>query len=188
VPPTKIDGVLGVAKAYTTRVGAGPFPTEMSGALAETIRARGNEYGATTGRPRRCGWFDAVVLRYAARINGFDTVALTKLDVLDQSETIKVCTAYTYRGDLLTDFPDEETVLREVEPVYEEISGWGTPTGGTREETDLPAKARRYLERLEELIGVPLGLISTGAVRDDTIVSEASPLLRWFPAVRSSLL
>jgi adenylosuccinate synthase len=187
VPPTRIHGILGVAKAYTTRVGGGPFPTELHGALAEAIRARGNEYGATTGRPRRCGWFDAVVLRYAVRINGLDTVALTKLDVLDECDTVKICTGYRYRGDILTDFPEEETALAEAEPVYEEVTGWRSPTGGARHEGDLPAKARRYLERLEELIGVPFCLISTGAVRDETIVCDDSPLLRWFPSVRSSL-
>jgi len=188
VPPTKINGVLGVAKAYSTRVGAGPFPTEMTGKLAEQIRARGNEYGSTTGRPRRCGWFDGVVLRYAVRINGCDTVALTKLDVLDQCETVKVCTGYRWRGDVITDFPEEETAMGELEPVYEEISGWMSSTVGAKNESDLPAKARRYLERLEELIGVPFCLISTGAQRDETIVCEDSPLLRWYPSVRSSLL
>ena len=188
VPPTKIHGILGVAKAYTTRVGSGPFPTEMTGPIAEEIRTRGNEYGATTGRPRRCGWFDAVVLRYAARINGLDTVALTKLDILDRCETVKVCTGYRYRGDLLTEFPEDETALNESEPIYEELSGWMAPTSHAKHEGDLPAKARRYLERLEELIGVPLCLISTGAVRDETIVCDDSPLLGWFPSVRSSLL
>jgi len=188
VPPTKIHGVLGVAKAYSTRVGEGPFPTEMTGTMAESIRARGNEYGATTGRPRRCGWFDSVVMRYAARINGFDTVALTKLDVLDQCETVRVCTGYRWRGDIITDFPEEETAMAELTPVYEEISGWMSSTAGARNESDLPAKARRYLERLEELIGVPFCLISTGAQRDETILCEDSPLLRWYPAVRSSLL
>jgi adenylosuccinate synthase len=188
VPPTKIHGVLGVAKAYSTRVGEGPFPTEMSGVMAETIRARGNEYGATTGRPRRCGWFDGVVMRYATRINGFDTVALTKLDVLDQCETVKVCTGYRWRGEIITDFPEEETAMAELEPVYEEISGWMSSTAGARNEADLPAKARRYLERLEELIGVPFCLISTGAQRDETILCEDSPLLGWYPSVRSSLM
>ena len=187
VPPTKINGVLGVAKAYTTRVGEGPFPTEMTGKMAEAIRARGNEYGATTGRPRRCGWFDSVVLRYATRINGFDTVALTKLDVLDQCETVKVCTGYRWRGEVITDFPEEQTAMAELEPVYEEISGWMSSTAGAKNEVDLPAKARRYLERLEELIGVPFCLISTGAQRDETILCEDSPLLRWYPSVRSSL-
>jgi adenylosuccinate synthase len=187
VPPTKIHGVLGVAKAYTTRVGEGPFPTEMKGKMAEAIRARGNEYGATTGRPRRCGWFDSVVMRYATRINGFDTVALTKLDVLDQCETVKVCTGYRWRGEIITDFPEEETAMATLEPVYEEISGWMSSTAGAKNEFDLPAKARRYLERLEELIGVPFCLISTGAQRDETILCEDSPLLRWYPSVRSSL-
>jgi adenylosuccinate synthase len=188
IPPTKISGVLGIAKAYCTRVGGGPFPSEMKGEIAETIRARGNEYGATTGRPRRCGWFDAVAMRYAGRINGLDTVALTKLDVLDQCETVKVCTAYRYRGETLTDFPEEEAVLAAAEPVYEEISGWMSPTRGAKNEADLPAKARQYLARLEELIGVPFCLISTGAVRHDTILCEDSPLLRWYPSVRSSLV
>jgi len=188
VPPTRIHGVLGVAKAYTTRVGGGPFPTEMHGAVGEHIRARGNEYGSTTGRPRRCGWFDAVVLRYAVRINGLDTVALTKLDVLDQSETIKICTGYRYRGDVLTDFPEEESALAAVEPVYEEASGWMSSTTGAKSEADLPAKARQYLDRLEELIGVPFCLISTGAQRAETILCERSPLLDWFPSVRTSLL
>src|SRR5918992_4898249 len=150
VAPTKLHGVLGVAKAYTTRVGAGPFPTEMHGAIAEEIRARGNEYGATTGRPRRCGWFDDVVLRYAVRINGVDCVALTKLDVLDDCETVKICTGYRYRGDVITDFPEEETAMAELQPVYEEVTGWMTSTVGAKNEADLPAKARRYLERLEE--------------------------------------
>jgi adenylosuccinate synthase len=188
VPPTKIHGVVGVSKAYTTRVGAGPFPTEMTGAIAEAIRARGHEYGATTGRPRRCGWFDAVVGRYAARINGLDTVALTKLDVLDQCETLKVCVAYRHRGETLTEFPEDENVVAEAEPVYEEIEGWLAPTLSAKNEADLPAKARRYLERLEELIGTPFCLISTGAQRDETILREDSPLMRWFPSVRSSLL
>jgi adenylosuccinate synthase len=188
VPPTRINGVLGVAKAYTTRVGGGPFPTEMKGEIGKAIRERGDEYGATTGRPRRCGWADAVVLRYAARINGLDTVALTKLDVLDRCETVKICTGYRYRGDVLTEFPEEETALKQVEPVYEELSGWMAPTSHAKHEGDLPAKARRYIERLEELIGVPFCLISTGAVRDETIVCDDSPLLRWFPSVRSSLL
>src|SRR5205809_3096080 len=159
----------------------------MSGPLAEAIRARGHEYGSTTGRPRRCGWFDAVVMRYAVRINGLDTVALTKLDVLDQCETLKVCTGYSWRGEIITDFPGEETAMAEVEPVYEEIQGWMSSTFGAKNEIDLPAKARHYLECIEELIGVPFCLISTGAQRSATILCEDSPLLRWFPSVRSSI-
>jgi adenylosuccinate synthase len=185
VPPTRIHGAVGVAKAYATRVGGGPFPTELHGEQAEVIRARGNEYGATTGRPRRCGWFDAVMLRYAVRINGLDTVALTKLDVLDQCDIVKVCTAYRYRGDVLTEVPLEEAVLREAEPIYEEVEGWMAKTAGIRTLADLPAKARRYLERLEELIDVPFCMISTGAVREETIVVEDSPLTRWYPSVRA---
>ncbi|MBI4169734.1 MAG: adenylosuccinate synthase [Acidobacteria bacterium] len=184
VPPTKINGVLGVAKAYTTRVGSGPFPTELRGELADQIRARGNEYGATTGRPRRCGWFDAVVLRYAARINGLDTVALTKLDVLDQCETVKICVGYKYRGEVLSEFPEEERIWTEAEPVYEEMSGWLASTRGLRSYVDLPTKARQYLERLAELAGVELCLVSTGAVREDTIVLDGTPLTGWFPGVR----
>src|SRR3989442_8546826 len=129
-----------------------------------------------------------MVLRYAVRINGLDTVALTKLDVLDQCAAIKICTAYRYQGGILTDFPEDETVVAEAEPVYEEIEGWLATTSGAKNEVDLPAKARRYLERLEELIGVPFCLISTGAQRDETILCETSPLLRWFPSVRSNPL
>src|SRR5438046_864655 len=129
VPPTRLHGVLGVSKAYTTRVGAGPFPSEMAGPLAEAIRARGHEYGATTGRPRRCGWFDAIVGRYAARINGLDTVALTKLDVLDQCETVKVCVGYRYRRDILTDAPEDEHRVTGGEPVRGGGAGWRAATG-----------------------------------------------------------
>ncbi len=187
VPPTKIDGVFGVSKAYTTRVGGGPFPTELHGEAADLLRVRGNEYGAVTGRPRRCGWFDAVVGRYAVRLNGCEALALTKLDVLDQCEVIKVCAGYRYEGDLLTEFPVEERIWAAAEPAYEELSGWQTSTAGARTLGDLPAKARQYLDRLSELVGVPFGLISTGAVRDDTILCEDSPLTEWFPALRSAL-
>jgi len=187
VPPTKIDGVFGVSKAYTTRVGGGPFPTELHGEAADLIRVRGNEYGAVTGRPRRCGWFDAVVGRYAVRLNGCEALALTKLDVLDQCDVIKVCTGYRYEGELLTEFPVEERIWAAAEPVYEELSGWQTSTAGARTLGDLPAKARQYLDRVSELVGVPFGLISTGAVRDDTILCEDSPLTGWFPALRSGL-
>jgi adenylosuccinate synthase len=187
VPPTKLDGVLGVSKAYTTRVGGGPFPTELHGDAAEVIRARGNEYGAVTGRPRRCGWFDGVVGRYAMRVNGCDAIALTKLDVLDQLDVVRVCTGYRYAGEILTEFPHEERIWSAAEPVYEELSGWQTPTAGARTLGDLPAKARQYLDRLGELVGVPIGLISTGAVRDETILCEDTPLTRWFPGLRSAL-
>jgi adenylosuccinate synthase len=187
VPPTRIHGVLGVSKAYATRVGGGPFPTELHGPAAELLRARGNEYGATTGRPRRCGWFDAVVGRYAVRVNGLDTIALTKLDVLDRSETVRIAVGYRYRGEVFTEFPLEERIWREAEPVYEEMSGWQSPTAGLRDYAELPAKARQYVERLAELVGVEFCLVSTGAVRDDTILLEDSPLTRWFPSLRGSI-
>ena len=188
IAPGAVGYVLGITKAYTTRVGSGPFPTELTDAIGAKLGERGREFGVVTGRKRRCGWFDAVVGRYATRINGLDTVALTKLDVLDQCETLKVCVAYRHRGETLTDFPEDETVVAAAEPVYEEIEGWRAPTAGAKNEADLPAKARRYLERLEELIGTRFCLISTGAQRDETILCEDSPLTRWFPSVRSSLM
>ncbi len=187
IPPTKINGALGISKAYCTRVGGGPFPTELHGEMAELLRRRGNEFGAVTGRPRRCGWADAVALRYAVRINGFDTIAVTKLDVLDGCETVQICSGYRYRGEVLTDFPEEERIWHEAEPVYEELSGWQSPTNGMRDYADLPTKAREYLERLSELVGVPFSLVSTGAVRDDTILVADSVLARWFPSLRSAL-
>jgi adenylosuccinate synthase len=186
IPPTKLDGVVGISKAYCTRVGGGPFPTELHGEMAELLRRRGNEFGAVTGRPRRCGWADAVALRYAARINGFDTIAVTKLDVLDGCETVQICAGYRYRGEIITDFPEEERIWHEAEPVYEELSGWQSPTHGMRDYADLPTKAREYLDRLSELIGVPFSLISTGAVRDEIILLADSVLARWFPGLRSA--
>src|SRR5262245_55537606 len=183
IPPTRINGVLGISKAYCTRVGEGPFPTELEGPVADLIRLRGNEFGSVTGRPRRFGWVDAVGLRDAARINGFDCVAVTKLDVLDACETVNICVGYRYQGDLLTEFPEEERIWREAEPVYEELSGWQTSTRGLREYADLPTKARQYLERMSEVVGVPFALISTGAVRDETILGPDPTLSRWFPAL-----
>jgi len=183
VPPTRINGILGITKAYATRVGEGPFPTELSGAEAELLRTRGNEFGSVTGRPRRTGWVDAVVLRYATRINGFDTIAVTKLDILDACETVKICTGYQYRGEILTEFPEEERIWQEAEPVYEEMSGWQTPTRGLTDYAELPTKARSYLERLSELAGVGISIVSTGAVRDETILVQDSVVARWFPSL-----
>ena len=187
VPPTKIHGILGISKAYTTRVGEGPFPTELHGPAAELLRTRGNEFGSVTGRPRRCGWVDAVALRYAARINGFDTIALTKLDVLDACETVSICVGYRYEGDILTEFPEEEQIWHGAEPVYEEMSGWQSSTRGLRDYADLPTKAREYLDHLSELCGVPFGLVSTGAGRDEIILTPDSVLTRWYPTLRGGL-
>jgi adenylosuccinate synthase len=180
VPPSRIDGVLGVAKAYCTRVGTGPFPTEEKGPEAGAIRERGGEYGATTGRPRRCGWFDAVAARYAVRVNGFDALAITKLDVLDELDTIPVCTGYRFEGEALAEMPADTSVLEACEPVYERLAGWKTPTVGVRDWAALPQSARRYVEKLEEMIGAQIGLVSTGPDRDHTIIRGRSALASWF--------
>ena len=180
VPPRAIGGVLGVAKAYTTRVGEGPLPTELSGELAERLRESGQEYGASTGRPRRCGWYDAVVVRYSARINGLDALALTKLDVLDELEEVKICTGYRTGGSTLTEFPADLRLLTNAEPVYETLSGWSAPTKGITQFDRLPAEAQRYVKRLEEVSGVECAIISTGSDRTETIVRKDSVVERWF--------
>jgi adenylosuccinate synthase len=180
VAPTRIDAVLGIAKAYTTRVGAGPLPSEIGGRLEEELRERGHEFGASTGRPRRCGWFDAVVVRYSVRVNGFDSLALTKLDVLDPLAEIQVCTAYSYRGERLEEFPADLSVLEECTPIYETIPGWATPTEGVREFNDLAPGARRYVDRISELVGVEIGIVSTGPDRLHTIFRADSALAGWF--------
>ncbi|NHM26755.1 adenylosuccinate synthase [Desulfofundulus sp. TPOSR] len=172
IGPTRIDRVMGVAKAYVTRVGEGPFPTELKDALGDHIRTRGGEFGTTTGRPRRCGWFDAVVARYAVRINGLDYLAITKLDVLTGLETVRLCTAYRYKGEILTEFPATLKVLAACEPVYEEWPGWQEDISRARRYEDLPASARRYLERISELVGVPIAIIGVGPGREETIVTR----------------
>ncbi|HEY9721512.1 MAG TPA: adenylosuccinate synthase [Oscillatoriaceae cyanobacterium] len=172
IGPTAIDRVLGVAKAYTTRVGAGPFPTELTDALGEGLRERGQEFGTTTGRARRCGWFDAVVARLAVRVNGLDGLAITKLDVLDGMEALKICTAYRYRGETLTEFPTDYDVLSACEPVYESMPGWRESTGDVRTLEALPQNARKYLARLSELLGVKISLVAVGPSREQTIVVE----------------
>ncbi len=179
VPPRAINGILGVAKAYTTRVGEGPFPTELTGEMGQRLRESGNEFGASTGRPRRCGWYDAVVVRYSARINGLDALALTKLDVLDGLDEIRICTGYQTDRERLTDFPADLRVFASATPVYETMPGWSQPTRGVRRFDELPAEARRYIERLEQLTGVPCAIISTGSDRDDTIVRDGSVVTRW---------
>jgi adenylosuccinate synthase len=172
IGPRAIGGVLGVTKAYTTRVGEGPLPTELTGEMGNRLRDSGNEYGAVTGRPRRCGWYDAVAVRYGVRINGLDALALTKLDVLDGLDQIEICTAYKCGGKTLTDFPSDVAQLSACEPLYESLPGWAAPTRGIRRFADLPANARRYIARLEEVSGVPAAIVSTGSERDHTIVRE----------------
>lgn len=169
ISPRSIDAVLGVVKAYTTRVGAGPLPTEMDTAMSERVRTLGGEFGATTGRPRRCGWFDAVVVRYATRINGLTDVAVTKLDVLDTLGRVAVCVGYEYDGDLHTEFPGDVTALDKITPRYEWLEGWGSSTGACRRLADLPANARAYLDRLQELIETRITYVSVGTRRDQII-------------------
>ena len=170
IGPTKISGVLGVVKAYTTRVGSGPLPTELSDATGEEIREKGGEFGATTGRPRRCGWLDTVILRHAAAINGFTGIAITKLDILDGLEYIKICTAYRYKGKTYSHFLKEVDVFEKCTPVYEEMKGWQESTLGIREFKKLPSRAQAYIRRIEELVGVKAHIISTGQKRDELIL------------------
>ena len=169
IGPTYIDEVIGVMKAYTTRVGNGPFPTEFDDEFAQKIRDIGGEYGATTGRPRRCGWFDGVIGSYAARINGLSTLAITKLDVLDSLETLKICTGYRYKDRILTNFPADIKVLEDVEPVYETHPGWMEPTTAVQNYGDLPKNARSYIDRISEIVETPVSLVSIGSDRKQTI-------------------
>lgn len=172
IGPTKLDKVIGISKVYTTRVGEGPFPTELKNAEGQRLREHGGEYGATTGRPRRCGWFDAVAVRYAARVNGLDGMVLTKLDVLDKSDKIMICTGYKYDNNILKNFPSDSDILNKCEPVYEIVDGWNEPTSGIAKLDKLPANARKYIKRLEELIEVSIIMVSVGAGRKEAIMIE----------------
>jgi adenylosuccinate synthase len=168
VGPTKIGQVIGVAKAYTTRVGDGPFPTELNNETGDRIREVGNEYGTTTGRPRRVGWFDSVVVRHARRVSGITGLSLNSLDVLTGLETVKICTGYIYRGELITHYPASLKMLSECEAVYEELPGWSEDITGVRRLEDLPANTRRYVERVAELTGIPIAIFSVGRNREQT--------------------
>ncbi len=178
IGPRQIDGVIGVTKAYTTRVGAGPFPTELSDDVGDHLLEVGHEYGTTTGRPRRCGWFDGVILRYAARVNGLTSLALTKLDVLTGLPRLKICVSYElvlsevegYDGQVLKEFPYQGTVLARCQPMYEEMDGWTEEISEARTYDELPPQARAYVARLEELAGVPVDIISVGPEREQTIL------------------
>src|SRR6267154_1415250 len=171
--PTAIHSVIGITKAYTTRVGNGPLPTELNDATGEKLRAVGAEYGATTGRPRRCGWLDALVLRYAARVNGLSGLAMTKLDVLTGFEKILVATAYKLpNGKTVGEFPSDPELLEQAKPIYEELPGWKEPLGDQREYQELPENTRRYIERVEQLVGVETIAVSLGAERAQTIVRK----------------
>ena len=165
IGPTQIDAVLGVAKAYTTRVGSGPFPSELNNHLGEQLRSEGNEFGATTGRPRRCGSLDAVVLRYSTRVNACDSLVLTKLDVLDSLESIPICTAYQIGNERRDEMPAETWLLDQVTPVIEEMPGWQTPTSNIKDWANLPQACRDYVKRVSELVSCEVGVLSVGAER-----------------------
>jgi len=169
VGPRFLDEIVGISKAYVTRVGEGPFPTELHDEMGDTLRKAGHEFGSTTGRPRRTGWLDMVALREAVRLNGMTGLAITKMDVLNELDIIKVCTAYKYKGELLTDFPRDPEVLAECTPVYEELPGWQSDICEIKEYTALPEKARGYLKQIEEWAGCPVVLVSVGPRRDQTI-------------------
>ena len=168
VGPTKIKQVIGVAKSYTTRVGDGPFPTELHNETGNWIREKGHEYGTVTGRPRRVGWFDSVVVRHARRVSGITGLSLNSLDVLAGLETVKICTAYKYRGEVIEHYPASLNMLAECEAVYEELPGWSEDITGVRKLEDLPANARRYVERVSELTGIPIAIFSVGRNREQT--------------------
>lgn len=168
--PREINRVVGIFKSYITRVGNGPMPTEIAGRDGEALRERGGEYGTTTGRPRRCGWFDMVAGRYSVMLNGYDEIALTKLDVLSGFETVKICTAYRSGGTVIASFPQDAEILARCEPVYEEMPGWQERLSSSRSMDDLPSAARRFIERLEEGLGVPITFVSTGPARQETIL------------------
>ena len=172
VGPTCIDRVIGVAQAYTTRVGEGPFPTELHDAIGAQIGDRGAEFGTTTGRKRRCGWFDGVIGRYAVRINGLDCLAVTKLDVLDDLAEIKVCTAYELDGKVVRDFPSDARAFARAVPIYETLSGWHRSTSECKTVEDLPSEAKTYLKFLSDLMEIPIAIISLGASRGQTIIVE----------------
>jgi adenylosuccinate synthase len=170
ISPLRVKRIIGIAKAYTTRVGAGPFPTELEDETGELMRKVGVEFGTTTGRPRRCGWFDAVILKYTAKINGLTEVALTKLDVLSPFETLKICVGYEYEGKVYDYMPCHQTVFHGAKPVYEEVEGWNTDISDIATYDALPKAARAYVDRLQELIGAPITMISVGPSRDQTIL------------------
>jgi adenylosuccinate synthase len=170
IPPTAVDSIIGIAKAYSTRVGNGPFPTEQENPMGERLRAVGHEFGATTGRPRRCGWFDAVAMKYSAMVNGIRKLAITKLDVLDAFDAIPVCVGYEFNGKRLKTFPTDLASLDRIHPVYETFPGWNVPLHDIRSYGDLPAAARNYVEALSRLTGTELWLVSVGPRRDQSII------------------
>lgn len=173
VGPRKMENIVGVVKAYTTRVGAGPFPAEQINEAGEYLRNTGHEFGTVTGRPRRCGWLDTAVVKYAAMLNSLDYLAITRLDILDGLDTIKICTGYTYEGEKIEEYPASLAVMEKVQPIYETLPGWKTPISHCRNYEELPKEACAYVERISELVGVPLGIVSVGPNRDQTIILQS---------------
>ncbi len=179
IAPAKLTGVVGVSKAYTTRVGSGPFPTEMPDLEANEVRGRGQEFGAVTGRPRRCGWLDLEILRYAKMINGMDSLVITKLDVFDSQPEIQVCVGYRYKGQRLAEMPADTEILSQLTPEYRTFPGWQKSTFGIRDATELPPAARNYLKFISDRLEVEIGMISTGPERDAAIVPAGTKLASW---------
>ena len=182
ISPTRVEAILGVVKAYSTRVGEGPFPTEQDNDLGRKIRERGREFGSTTGRPRRCGWFDALVARYSVMINQTDCLALTLFDVLDDFDEIPICVAYEHRGHRLERLPADPAILRDCRPVYEVLPGWLRDTSGAARFEDLPGRARDFVQCLETRVGREIGIISTSPLREKTIIRPESRIARWLPS------
>ncbi len=188
VGPGRLDEILGIVKAYTTRVGSGPFPTEESGKIGDYLREKGQEYGTTTGRARRCGWLDTVVQRYSAMINSLDSMAVTKLDILSGLKKIKVCTGYKYQGKVYTDLPCHQTVMHKCKPIYEELKGWEEDISQVKNFEDLPEEARSYIGRIESLVKVPVSMISVGPERSQIIIRDQNLKKRLFDQNRRSTL
>lgn len=188
VGPGRLDEVLGIAKSYSTRVGSGPFPTEIEGGIGDLLREKGYEYGTTTGRPRRCGWFDAVVLKYSVMLNYLDSIALTKLDVLSGFEKIKICTAYKYKKEVYKNLPCHQTILHKCTPVYEEFEGWTEDLTDIKKYEDLPPAAKKYIESIEEIIKVPVSMVSVGPERNQIIIRDDNLKKRLFESNNRSTL
>ena len=188
IGPGRLDEVLGIAKAYTTRVGSGPFPTEIEGNIGEELREKGHEYGTTTGRSRRCGWIDTVVLRYSAMLSYIDSIALTKLDILSGIEKIKICTAYKYEDKTYSDLPSHQTILHKCKPQYIELEGWKEDITGIKNYEKLPVQARKYIEKIEELVKVSVSMISVGPERSQIILKDRSLRKRLFDSRNRSIL
>lgn len=189
IGPNRVDEVIGVAKAYTTRVGSGPFPTEEASKVGEYLREEGAEYGTTTGRPRRCGWFDSVILRYAAMINSLDSIAITKLDVLSGLEKVKICVGYKYEDHVFYDLPPHQTIMHKCQPIYQELKGWSKDISNLKSFKDLPEETQNYINKIEELVKIPVSMISVGAERSQIIIKDEALKERLFERhMRSTLI